>query len=222
MKIINEGNEYDKDARFERRPGPVESGSPPFWGELAWFWPTVEPYFAPDKKVLEIGPAYWPVPVPKEKLTVIDKLKGHEDSLLKKASRVIIGDGFQEAQKLPDKSFDIVVAFHCLEHMKSPGRVLDTWWEKVKPGGFMMIAVPVIWYYSSIEQEGGNTDHKDDYTLASLLWLLLDNCGGMEIELAQVRGDHKMQNEYYREVYGDTVVSYTNDRCCLVIARKLS
>lgn len=222
MKIMDEGSNYNKDALFERRAGPVEDGSPPFWGELAWFWPSIDTYFSPGKKVLEIGPAYWPVPVAKENLTVIDKLEEHRESLLKKAARVIIGDGLQAVQDLSGEEFDIVASFHCLEHMEEPERVLDTWWTKVRPHGHLIIAVPVVWYYPSIGQHGGNTDHEKDYTLAVLLRMMLDSRLDMEIELAQVRGDHNQENDLYHDMYGDTVVSYVNDRSCLVIARKLN
>jgi SAM-dependent methyltransferase len=39
-------------------------------------------------------------------------------------------------------SYDFVYSSHCLEHLESPMEALQGWWSLVKPGGYMVIAVP--------------------------------------------------------------------------------
>lgn len=38
--------------------------------------------------------------------------------------------------------FDWIYSSHCLEHLASPAAALRRWWEVLKPGGYLLLAVP--------------------------------------------------------------------------------
>ncbi len=39
-------------------------------------------------------------------------------------------------------SYDFVHSSHCLEHMNNPKSALQTWWNLLKPGGYLILVVP--------------------------------------------------------------------------------
>ena len=43
---------------------------------------------------------------------------------------------------VPDRTYDVIVAFEVLEHMEDDGDALRTWYQWVKPGGFVLLSVP--------------------------------------------------------------------------------
>lgn len=47
--------------------------------------------------------------------------------------------GGAEQMPLPDRTFDTIVAFDCLEHVMSPGSILKDWFRVLKPGGRALI-----------------------------------------------------------------------------------
>jgi SAM-dependent methyltransferase len=47
--------------------------------------------------------------------------------------------GSTDALPLPDKSFDTLLAFDCLEHVMSPGPILRDWYRVLRPGGRCLI-----------------------------------------------------------------------------------
>lgn len=64
------------------------------------------------------------------------------------------------------ESFDYVVSFHCLEHMRTPEDALQDWWKLVRKGGVMMIVVPD----EDLYEQGYwpslfNSDHKATFTI---------------------------------------------------------
>lgn len=42
----------------------------------------------------------------------------------------------------PPSSLDWVYSSHCLEHLKDPERVVRDWWGIIRPGGYLLLAVP--------------------------------------------------------------------------------
>jgi SAM-dependent methyltransferase len=64
------------------------------------------------------------------------------------------------------ESFDYVVSFHCLEHIRVPEEALQDWWTLVRRGGVMMIVVPD----EDLYEQGYwpslfNRDHKATFTI---------------------------------------------------------
>jgi SAM-dependent methyltransferase len=48
----------------------------------------------------------------------------------------------QELPGIPAARFDWVYSSHCLEDVPDPRRALARWWEVLKPGGHLLVAVP--------------------------------------------------------------------------------
>ena len=61
-----------------------------------------------------------------------------DDRLL---GRLRVGDGGR-LEHVADGSYDVVMAFHVLEHFADPLRALATWRRVLKPGGYFVISVP--------------------------------------------------------------------------------
>jgi len=72
----------------------------------------------------------------------------------------------EELMGIPDSSFDWVYSSHCLEHLRDPDRALKRWWEVLKPGGFMLVAVPDEDLYEQGHWPSRfNSDHKWTFTI---------------------------------------------------------
>lgn len=107
-----------------------------------------EKYMDPSLKVLDIG-------------------CGHE-KVVKHADPWDIALGHGDASELagvPEESYDTVYASHVLEHLEEPGEAVRRWWEVVKPGGHLIIAVPD----EDLYEQGAwpsvfNPDHKHSFT----------------------------------------------------------
>jgi SAM-dependent methyltransferase len=71
------------------------------------------------------------------------------------------GDANQIARYLPAESFDCVHSSHCLEHMFDARVALEQWWSVVKPGGYLIVAVPEEnLYEQGVWPPMFNADHK--------------------------------------------------------------
>ena len=55
--------------------------------------------------------------------------------------RLLIDDG-RTLESVSDESYDVVMAFHVLEHFADPLRALSAWRRVLKPGGRMLLSVP--------------------------------------------------------------------------------
>jgi SAM-dependent methyltransferase/tetratricopeptide (TPR) repeat protein len=71
-----------------------------------------------------------------------------------------------ESLDLPVRSYDLIVAFHTLEHLKYPAKVLEKSAEILRPEGSILIEVPCG------EEEYDNTDHLHFFSERSLKLLL--------------------------------------------------
>jgi len=71
------------------------------------------------------------------------------------------GDANQIARYLPAESFDCVHSSHCLEHMFDARVAIEQWWSLVRPGGFLIVAVPEEnLYEQGVWPPMFNPDHK--------------------------------------------------------------
>jgi SAM-dependent methyltransferase len=65
-------------------------------------------------------------------------------------SNVDVFSDLNKEIKLPDVSVDSVIAFHVMEHLCEPERFLTEIFRIMKPGGFLLIAVPFNWHLHEI------------------------------------------------------------------------
>jgi SAM-dependent methyltransferase len=76
------------------------------------------------------------------------------------------GDANVVHQYFPAEAFDAVHSSHCLEHMLDPAAALRSWWQLVKPGGFLILVVPdEDLYEQGIWPSAFNDDHKFTFRL---------------------------------------------------------
>ena len=74
-----------------------------------------------------------------------------------------------DAQKMAgvvDETFDFVFSSHCLEHMRDPLEALRNWMRILKPGGYIVFAIPEEdLYEQGIFPSTFNRDHKNTFTI---------------------------------------------------------
>ena len=73
----------------------------------------------------------------------------------------------QHIRKYGLGKFGCVFSSHCLEHMENPVAALETWWELVEDGGYLIFIVPD----EDLYEQGNfpsifNLDHKATFTLS--------------------------------------------------------
>jgi SAM-dependent methyltransferase len=122
------------------------------------------------------------------------------DPITATCKRFDVADGdAQLLEGVPDGSFDWVYSSHCLEHVRDARQALSNWWRVLRPGGYLLLAVPDEDLY---EQRAWpsvfNGDHKTSWTLhksqswspvsQNLLGLLLELPGHEIVSVRQI--DH--------------------------------
>ncbi len=55
---------------------------------------------------------------------------------------ILLGSDGSGYTAIPDSSYDFVILHHVVEHMTAPAQILATVCSKLKPGGYIWIAVP--------------------------------------------------------------------------------
>lgn len=83
--------------------------------------------------------------------------------------------GWFEGLALPSNSYDVVLAFHTLEHLVDPVAVLRKVVDILRPGGSVLIEVP------GGEEEYANLDHLHFFSEASLCRLLSEHFKMVEV-----------------------------------------
>jgi SAM-dependent methyltransferase len=64
------------------------------------------------------------------------------------------------------RSFDWVYSSHCLDDLPDPRAALRRWWEVLKPGGHLLLAVPdEDLYEQGLWPSRGNPDHRATFTI---------------------------------------------------------
>ncbi len=67
---------------------------------------------------------------------------------------------------VPDGSYDFLHSSHCLEHMVDPMIALSNWVRVVRPGGYVVLAIPDEEMYEHLHWPSRyNTDHKWSFTI---------------------------------------------------------
>lgn len=104
--------------------------------------------------------------------------------LLKSVDEWDVQDG--DAQELPgvaDNTYDLVYSSHCLEHVRNPEAALWRWWEVLRPGGHMVVAIPDYEMYErNIWPSRFNPDHKSHFTVYEVAFLIAGQMNPIKIE----------------------------------------
>jgi len=79
-----------------------------------------------------------------------------------------------------DQSFDTVYSSHCLEDLWHPYQALDEWTRVLRPGGKLVLYLPLRDFYPNVGTPGANPGHKDDYIPEDVERFLLD-LGHMDV-----------------------------------------
>ena len=63
-----------------------------------------------------------------------------------------------------DDSLDFIFSSHCLEDFEDIPKVFQEWWEKLKPGGYMLLLLPDMetGRYPKVGSPNGNPSHRTD------------------------------------------------------------
>jgi ADP-heptose:LPS heptosyltransferase len=91
-----------------------------------------------------------------------------------------------------DNYFDYIFSSHLLEDFIVTDAVLDSWWRKIKPGGYLILYVPDADYYPRVGTPGANTQHRKDLYWQDA-WKILKSFGNAKKITASRHND---SNEY--------------------------
>lgn len=132
-----------------------------------------------------------------------------------------------DVQKLPmfaDESFDYIYSSHTLEDMPTPEAVLVEWWRLIKPGGKLILYLPLTknvakelgredWenFYPNKGENGANPAHQHDYSPAEIA-AMVGRVGEAELVVDEIRGDF---DEY------SFLQVYTKLSSCAIATRKV-
>ena len=110
-------------------------------------------------------------------------------------------------ENLLDSQYDYVICSHVLEHIVYPEKLLKDIYCVLKPGGYLVVALPNVMHYNSrLKLMAGNFNYKDAgiwdythvkwYTFSSAQKLLTDS--GFLIELATVTGELPLNSFFFK------------------------
>ena len=87
--------------------------------------------------------------------------------LIKSVKTWDLADGdAQFMSGVEDNSYDFVFSSHCLEHLNDPKEGLRNWLRVVRPGGYIIFAIPEEdLYEQEVFPSTFNRDHKNTFTL---------------------------------------------------------
>jgi len=96
-----------------------------------------------------------------------------------------IGD-VRDLAMFADGSFDTVYSSHCLEDLWHPEQALREWLRILRPGGRLVLYLPLRDFYPNVGTPGANPGHKDDYVPEDVV-AFLARIGGVEVLAAERR-----------------------------------
>lgn len=157
---------------------------------------------------LDLGCGLWKLQVPK---TGKDFCLGVDGSYFGQAECVDVTCDVTKLDLFSSESFDYVYSSHTLEDMQYPASVLMEWWRLIKPGGRLILYLPLAknvakslglpnWqdFYANKGEIGANPHHEHDYSPKEIQQLV-SNLGPIEILVDEVRGE---KEEYsFLQVY---------------------
>jgi len=115
-----------------------------------------------------------------------------DDKITPDATGWDVDDGdAQKLESVPNSFYDTVYSSHCLEHMRDPLEALLNWWRVLKPGGYLIVAVPdEDLYEQGVWPSFFNGDHKFTYTASkSESWSMVSK---NVVDLLRLLPSHKL------------------------------
>lgn len=104
----------------------------------------------------------------------------------------LIGD-VRDLWFFADQGFDTVYSSHCLEDLWHPHQALAEWTRVLRPGGHLVLFLPLRDFYPNVGTEGANPGHKDDYVPEDVEGLLRE-LGHVEVvHSARVEREHSFE-----------------------------
>lgn len=118
-------------------------------------------------RVLEIGPGHEPLAKYADQFPRLTAYTCVDHNPLERhGAEWLAGDATLLAS-VGDRTFDVVYASHVLEHVLNPTLTLARWWDKVAPGGKLVVMVPSWMLYERLRWPPHlNGDHKSAWVLA--------------------------------------------------------
>ena len=157
---------------------------------------------------LDLGCGFWKLKVPK---TGKDFCLGVDSAYHGSAPDVDVNCDVTSLDLFTDESFDYIYSSHTLEDMPYPAAVLKEWWRVLKPGGNLILYLPLTkdvakslgredWenFYPNKGEPLANPAHQHDYSPEEIKGFV-SQCGPVEILVDEVRGE---KEEYsFLQVY---------------------
>jgi ADP-heptose:LPS heptosyltransferase/SAM-dependent methyltransferase len=94
---------------------------------------------------------------------------------------------------LGDESFDCVYSSHCLEDLWHPHQALREWLRILRPGGHLVLYLPLKDFYPNVGMPGANPGHKDDYVPEDVLRFLREVGGAEVVHGARVEAEDSFE-----------------------------
>ena len=100
------------------------------------------------------GAGSFAIPLTADGFNVLCVEIDHHFQLLLSNEGLPVADGLSV---VPDDSLDLIYAFDVLEHIRADGDMLETWCQKLRPGGKLLVYVPAFdILYSSMDKRIGH------------------------------------------------------------------
>ena len=92
-----------------------------------------------------------------------------------------------------DDVLDYVFSSHLLEHMADISGTLKEWLRVLKPGGRIVLYLPLEGHYPSVGEPGANSDHKHNLTPGKLIEIF----SKIPIEISIIRVEERIEGDEY-------------------------
>ena len=120
---------------------------------------------------------------------------------------------YGDLAEIGDKTADVVISNHALEHVPAPLDALRGIYQKLKPGGRLVLCLPIDDWRAQTRYEPGNVDHHLYTWTPRLIGNLLAEAG-FAVEPQQIRVLKHAWPRYYEQLF-KTCPIWLFDACCV-------
>ena len=103
-------------------------------------------------------------------------------------------------------SVDAIFSSHLLEHIVDYRGALESWWQCLKPGGYLVLYLPHKDFYPNIGEPGANPDHKHDFYPVDIIEAIASFAQGFDLivnESRNERQEYSFLQVYQKNQLGD-------------------